>query len=264
MASETIDALVLSSLKTSQELLMKKKETIHQLDTQIIELIQDADTLEEVILDIEDTQDRILEKVNLIDTFIKLHSTLHPQSSLTASSSVSPVVPQPLSSIQSSGVVSSSPPVDPQSSTSISSESTTAVEPLPHAATTISSVTESTTVTTHTTTLIASSQLYNTSRLPKLELPTFSGDPLSWQSFWDSFDAAVNTNPTLSPIHKFNYRIAGNFRKVFIFGYFEEALLFENKFPRPRLFFENKFPQVKATVQLSAIRSCIPRVLAQY
>ena len=33
----------------------------------------------------------------------------------------------------------------------------------------------------------------------------FSGDPPSWQSFWDSFDAAVNTNPTLSPIHKFNY-----------------------------------------------------------
>ena len=51
----------------------------------------------------------------------------------------------------------------------------------------------------------------------------------------------------------FTYRIAGNFRKVFIFGYFEEALLFKNK-----------FPQVKATVQLSAIRSCIPRVLAQY
>ena len=32
---------------------------------------------------------------------------------------------------------------------------------------------------------------------------------------------------------KVKYRIAGNFRKVFIFGYFEEALLFENKFPRP-------------------------------
>ena len=27
-----------------------------------------------------------------------------------------------------------------------------------------------------------------------------------------------------------NYRIAGNFRRVFIFRYFEEALLFENKF----------------------------------
>ena len=35
---------------------------------------------------------------------------------------------------------------------------------------------------------------------------------------------------------KEQYRIAGNFRKVFIFGYFEEALLFENKFPRPVVF----------------------------
>ena len=25
------------------------------------------------------------------------------------------------------------------------------------------------------------------SRLPKLSLPTFSGDPITWQSFWDSF-----------------------------------------------------------------------------
>ena len=63
MASETVDELVLLSLKTSQELLVRKKETIHQFDTQIIELIQEADALEEVILDIEDTQDRILEKV---------------------------------------------------------------------------------------------------------------------------------------------------------------------------------------------------------
>jgi len=63
MASETVNELVLSQLKTSQELLVRKKETIHQLDTQIIELIQEADALEEVILDIEDTQDRILEKV---------------------------------------------------------------------------------------------------------------------------------------------------------------------------------------------------------
>ena len=28
------------------------------------------------------------------------------------------------------------------------------------------------------------------SRLPKLELPRFSGDPLQWQSFWDAFQAA--------------------------------------------------------------------------
>ena len=37
MAIEVIDELQLSSLKTSQEILMKKKETIHQLDAQILE-----------------------------------------------------------------------------------------------------------------------------------------------------------------------------------------------------------------------------------
>ena len=85
MATEKIDQLVLSSLKTTQELLMKKKETIHQLDTQIIELIVDADVLEEAILETEDTQDRILEKVNLIDTFIRMHLRTHTPDSLTAS-----------------------------------------------------------------------------------------------------------------------------------------------------------------------------------
>ena len=37
MAIEVINELQLSSLKTSQEILMKKKETIHQLDEQILE-----------------------------------------------------------------------------------------------------------------------------------------------------------------------------------------------------------------------------------
>lgn len=64
---------------------------------------------------------------------------------------------------------------------------------------------ESTTVIAHTTTPLASPHLYNTSRLPKLEMPMFSGDPLNWQSYWNSFETAVDTNPTLSSIHKFNY-----------------------------------------------------------
>ena len=29
--------------------------------------------------------------------------------------------------------------------------------------------------------------------LPKLTLPVFSGDPLNWQTFWDSFNAAVHS-----------------------------------------------------------------------
>ena len=32
------------------------------------------------------------------------------------------------------------------------------------------------------------------SRLPKLNLPSFTDDPLTWLDFWDSFEAAVNLN----------------------------------------------------------------------
>lgn len=204
MASDTVNELVISSLKTAQEVLLKKKETIHQLDAHIVELIQDGDTLEAEIFESEETQDTILEKVNLIDTFIRLHSrTGHPSLS-TASSMTTPVVSSPStqpSEAISSPVVTSQPPPPPQSN-----ESTTSTYHR-HDSRPISSSVDrgATTVTTHTNVPIVSPQVYQTSRLPKLELPTFSGDPLSWQSFWDSFDAAVNSNPTLSPIHKFNY-----------------------------------------------------------
>ena len=43
------------------------------------------------------------------------------------------------------------------------------------------------------------------SRLPKLNLPTFSGNPLQWFTFWDSFQAAVHSNTTLGDIQKFSY-----------------------------------------------------------
>ena len=43
------------------------------------------------------------------------------------------------------------------------------------------------------------------SRLSKLTLPIFSGDPLTWQPFRDSFDAAVHNSPSLSKVQKFNY-----------------------------------------------------------
>ena len=45
----------------------------------------------------------------------------------------------------------------------------------------------------------------NYSRLPKLHLPTFDGNPLQWQNFWDSFSAAVHSNPCLTGVQKFNY-----------------------------------------------------------
>ena len=40
-------------------------------------------------------------------------------------------------------------------------------------------------------------------RLPKLTLPTFSGDPLQFQMFWDSFEAAVHNNVNLTEYRSF-------------------------------------------------------------
>ena len=43
------------------------------------------------------------------------------------------------------------------------------------------------------------------SRLPKLILPTFGGDPLQFQTFWDSFAAAVHNDNSLTGVQKFHY-----------------------------------------------------------
>ncbi|XP_071177507.1 uncharacterized protein [Mytilus edulis] len=45
----------------------------------------------------------------------------------------------------------------------------------------------------------------NFHKLPKLNLPTFDGNVLEWQSFWDSFDSAIHNNNTLTDVQRFNY-----------------------------------------------------------
>ena len=42
-------------------------------------------------------------------------------------------------------------------------------------------------------------------RLPKLELPKFKGDLMTWTAFWDAFNSAVHENPDISSVDKFNY-----------------------------------------------------------
>jgi len=41
-------------------------------------------------------------------------------------------------------------------------------------------------------------------RLPKLELPTFNGNPLEWQSFWQIFESAVDSQ-RIPNVQKINY-----------------------------------------------------------
>ena len=42
-------------------------------------------------------------------------------------------------------------------------------------------------------------------RLPKLTLPTFMGNPLKWQTFWDTYKTAIHDNVSLSDVQKFTY-----------------------------------------------------------
>ena len=45
----------------------------------------------------------------------------------------------------------------------------------------------------------------NVIRLPRLNMPTFSGDPLLWEPFWDSFNTAVHSSLLLSAVQKLTY-----------------------------------------------------------
>jgi len=42
-------------------------------------------------------------------------------------------------------------------------------------------------------------------KLPKLDFKKFSGELLLWPEFWDSFDSAIHSNLSLSPVDKMNY-----------------------------------------------------------
>ena len=42
-------------------------------------------------------------------------------------------------------------------------------------------------------------------KLPKIELKSFDGNILGWQTFWDHYDSSIHTQPGLSEIDKFTY-----------------------------------------------------------
>ena len=44
-----------------------------------------------------------------------------------------------------------------------------------------------------------------TTKLPKLVLKKFNGQPTAWQEFYDTFDSSVHKNSSLSDVDRFNY-----------------------------------------------------------
>jgi len=145
-----------ATLQTALEQIEVKRVTISELDTTIRATIDDPSALETEILDTEEITFTIAEKITLIKAVLARPTPpLQPQSV------------QPLA------------PVTQPSSTD------TPVTDFPESHPPSSNNTEQTeTPQGHVNTFASISQ--NASRLPKLTLPIFGGDPLKWQTFWDS------------------------------------------------------------------------------
>ena len=184
-SDETPNERNTATLQTSLEQIEAKRTTILELDTSIRATIEDESALESEILDSEEIMFTIAEKI----AFIRAVLARPRQPSVET-----PPLPD---SVPTSELVipPTTPATPPPSDHSVSED-----PPVPIAPLTRSSSTDR--PEGHIT---PASISQNASRLPKLTLPRFGGDPLKWQTFWDSFESAVHSNTVLTNVQKLNY-----------------------------------------------------------
>ena len=192
MISADLEGVNSQSVKESRKLvatttaiqLRDKHAQIAELDTAIAAKIQTETDLEEEICNADTYLSTLEEQIAFLTEFIR-------KANIPPPSTVSP----PLTTMSPPPVPLSTSAADTRSDTS--GTSLTATTPASVSPTSLHTHAHDTAATSHT--------FQNVSRLPKLSLPTFGGDPLQWRTFWDLFDAAVNSNLSLSGVQKFNY-----------------------------------------------------------
>lgn len=170
------DKLAESSLALTVEQLQCKLMILEDLDARIAPLIDNEMDLEAEVIEAEDTRTKITEGIARLK--VKLSSC--PRTEVTVPHSV----PRNLDSATPQTTVSStSAPHTVRPTTTHTPHTSDDVHRTLAAAThgPIYSEAGRTPITEHTT--VVSSSSCNTSRLPKLSIPTFTGDPLTWQSF---------------------------------------------------------------------------------
>ena len=188
----TVEEPQLTALITLVEQLESKSSTLTELDTKIAEHITDPDELENEIFRAVEIQDSISERTRLAKRVID--KSEHPQPQL-------PLLNVDATPYQPIQAIPTPPMLEEQQEPHVNhSPAGSHVEniPLEHENTQQPSLTEAPHVPVNVTPQF-------TTRLPKLTLPTFSGNPLMWQTFWDSFSAAVHSNNSLTGVQKFNY-----------------------------------------------------------
>ena len=164
--------------------LQRKDELISALDAQILTLITDEEQLVTEVCETEDIKESILTSIahvtHIIDTLSATASETNPMSTQPDTRIASPTtVPTSVEQL---------PPTGDEHTPPIGVE-----QPPPSYA------------HTHVASPTVVSGNDGITRLPKLNIPTFAGDTLEWQSFWDCFDAAVHRNPSITSVQKLNY-----------------------------------------------------------
>ena len=187
LQKESFTDMDIVSLKRIIEQLVQKKSKLQELDEKIVNFIEDPKELEKEIFQTEDIQEEIVELSAQISNSINHFS----------------------SPSNAQNIIAHSPPAigDTSTETSIPTSSETVQQVNHSPLNTQTQVNPSTIpiVSTTSSQVVTPAFANHVSRLPKLQLPTFSGNPLEWLTFWDSFDVAVNSNPNLEGIQKFNY-----------------------------------------------------------
>ena len=208
----------IEELTLTIEQLECKQTILEDLDTRIAPLISNETDREAEIIKAEDTGTKIL--TGLVHLRLKLNLC-------SCAAPTEPVPRIPDSALLSTATVPntcSEPTTHSETAVSITSTTHTTVSSTagrtPHTSVDLPLKTEVasrglvysvagvTPTTEHTTVLTSAS--HATSQLPKLSIPTFTGDSLNWQLFWDCFDSAVNSNPTLSNVQKLSYVSQGS------------------------------------------------------
>ncbi len=205
LTKENPNEMEISSLNTSLEQLARKGDLIRELNQKIEAKITDEETLEAEIFEADELSCDLEEKINYIRKYIELStSAKNHQSAVFTQENTSSNVPPVSQNTNTEPSVASAGVQSLTNDQSITSD-IPPVQTNPSSLSNISSHADDTPTTQVPSTNAASVVSQTMCKLPKLNLPVFSGNPLDWQCFWDSFDAAVHRNPSLNGIQKFNY-----------------------------------------------------------
>ena len=181
-------------VSTTTEQLRTKLKQIIELDGAIARTIDREEELEAEICDADTYQSNLEQNIAFLTEFIKKAKQLP----------VARPPPRP-SRVTDRSEDKSTPPVIPQETTEPGREATATLSETDVTKKPSESDTPLRTHVSSHTSILTERTHQTYTRLPKLPLPTFDGNPLEWQAFWDSFIAAVDLNPGLTPVQKLNY-----------------------------------------------------------